>query len=233
MGWKFQIEDSGRSFWLYTGRPDDYTLSPGQGGHALQGTEQDKFSWDVTTATTSPVLADDDGGAFDIGYTATPAGIAPEDQFHIGAAAFRGGYAAANYLPKMGAVGGRLLVYYRGRLKCTIKCAVSGRDQVTWLLRNVNHYARGYDVRYLSSEPDGETFGLDTWLPDLIEDFIWDANDFASDATLGVSADRWEVEDEWLSAFGGDGFDWNSPRDWAEAGLRTFGFMGGVLPQGR
>lgn len=233
MGWNFVEESSGRSYWRYTGTPSDYTLSPSQAGSSpLIGTEQDKFTWKDTGASVSPVLSDDDGGAFDIGYTSTPQGVAPEDVFHMGAVAFRGGWLAGSAWPKLGAIGGRLHVYRGRRLVCTIRCDVSGKDMVTALLKNVNHYAKGYDVRYMSNS-QGRVATVDTWLPDVVEAAIWDANDAINRAMLNTGDSSWEIQDEWLTAFGGDGFDWNSPRDWAEAGLRTLGLFGGIPSRGK
>jgi len=154
----------------------------------------------------------EEAGEFDShGYVQTTEGIMPEDVMHEGAAWFRQGYAIANVRAKIGAQPGRLMVYDRGELVCTIGISLGSREVVNWVLGSIQWYGPGrrrYDVRYLL-ESSAIYQAPNTWLPDAYEHALESGSEWIEENIEVFSNPK----------FGGDGFDWTSPSDWAEAGL--------------
>jgi len=150
----------------------------------------------------------------------TPESFVPEDIWHAGAAAYRGGYWAGAQL-RVQSGHGRLLFQHRGRTVISIALIVSSSEYVRWMMATREPRRPGYDIRFVYNE--GRIW--DTWLPDLYEEALEKTEYWLQDQIGFLFPQPYSPEDRVIMAgFGGDGFDWNSPADWAEFGLRSLWF---------
>lgn len=188
--------------WVFVGSDMNYADAI-EGGFALSGDRRAGYGQLELNKALELTTIDLTSGNAQV----TPAGLIPEDVWHMGAQAFRSGFYSAERaaVPKLAPLPGRLLfMRENGTIIASVGFELAGADMVKWLHSVTSIYKKGFKVRYLTQAV--ETHDLH---PGAVADTFHDVGEVL------------EILDRWITGenYGGDGFDWYAVRDWAQFGL--------------